>query len=482
MFTLSHFNLIPTNFACCVRSLLSLILFNLTLIIALSTSSSSAGEVRPNIILLLADDLGYGDLGCYGNKNINTPVLDHLASQGVKLTHHYANGPECTPTRVALLTGKYQQWVGGLECAIGTGNVGRYDDAIRLREQDDLGLPNNRSTLIGHLKNAGYRTAIFGKWHLGYEPKFNPQRHGFDETFYCIGGGMDYFHYLDNRAGYNLFRDGYPVSGEGYFTDMITDRAIDFLKRQTKNQPFFLYVPYTCPHFPFQGPNDRQKDPLPLDSPLWVQNSAPPEVYRAMIEHMDRRIGDLLATLNEADEIRTETLVIFASDNGGSRSARNDPHRGIKGETYEGGIRVPAILHWPGQLPEGKVSTQPSLTFDFSASIAKLAGLDANARSHYEGIDIVSHLREGKPDQTRTLFWRKPRGETVWMGVRDGSWKLVAQKNGDSSNIELFNLEKDPRESIDLASEHPQVLERLWSLYQEWEQRTRANRRGQSVN
>ena len=450
----------------------------LTLTIAIGCLPSSAKETRPNVILLLADDLGYGDLGCYGNENITTPVLDRLARQGVRLTHHYANGPECTPTRVALLTGKYQQWVGGLECAIGTGNVGRYDDAIRLRAKDDLGLPTAQSTLIRHLKQAGYRTAIFGKWHLGYEPKFNPQRHGFDETFYCIGGGMDYFHYLDNKAGYNLFQDGQPVSGEGYFTDMVTDHAIHFLKRQTKDQPFFLYVPYTCPHFPFQGPNDRQDDPLTLDSPLWNQNTAPPKVYREMIEHMDRRIGDLLGCLNESPEIRSQTLVIFASDNGGSGSARNYPCRGIKGETYEGGIRVPAILHWPGYLNEGQVSTQTSMTFDFSASIAKLAGVETQDLDHYEGIDIVSHLRDKKADLRRTLFWRKPRGDTVWMGVREGNWKLVARSDAGSSKAELFNLEDDPRESVDLAEEHPQIFERLRDSYSRWETQTRAERRG----
>ncbi len=225
---------------------------------------NAANSDPPNIVFILADDMGYGDLACYGRGDIRTPSLDRLAEQGVRFTNHYANGPECTPTRVAFLTGRYQQWIGGLECAIGTGNVGRYDDAIRLREQDDLGLPVNQQTIVRLLKDAGYATAITGKWHLGYEPKFAPHLHGFDETLYCIGGGMDYFHYLDTVAGYNLFRDGNPIRREGYFTDMVTDEAIAFLRRQQRK--FFLYVPYTCPHSPFQGPEDYRPDPLPLDS------------------------------------------------------------------------------------------------------------------------------------------------------------------------------------------------------------------------
>jgi len=241
-----------------------------TLLVVLAAMLFAAEPIeagRPNVVFILADDLGYGDLACYGRADIKTPCLDQLARQGVRFTNHYANGPECSPTRTALLTGRYQQWIGGLECAIGTGNVGRYDDAVRLREKHELGLPAEEQTIVRLLHDAGYATAIIGKWHLGYEPKFAPQHHGFDHTFYCIGGGMDYFHYLDNVAGYNLFQDGNPIRREGYFTDLITDDAMQFIQRQ-KDRPFFLYVPYTCPHSPFQGPGDHRPNPLPLDSPL----------------------------------------------------------------------------------------------------------------------------------------------------------------------------------------------------------------------
>lgn len=431
---------------------------------------------RPNIVFILADDLGYGDLGCYGRRDIKTPFLDRLATQGVRFTQHYANGPECTPTRAAFLTGRYQQWVGGLECAIGTGNVGRYDDAIRLREKNDLGLPTTETTIVRLLKQAGYATALTGKWHLGYEPKFAPHLHGFDTTFYCIGGGMDYFHYLDTVAGYNLFQDGKPINREGYFTDLMTDEAIRFVQRNC-HQPFFLYLPFTAPHSPFQGPEDYQNDPLPLDSPLWKQGKAPPQVYRAMIERMDFCIGRVLAVLTRLN-LEEKTVVIFASDNGGTGSARNDPLSGIKGSTFEGGIRVPAIVRWPGVVPIGIESDQPCITFDFTASIARIAGVTSDPDKPFEGMDIIRHVAEKRADVPRTLYWRKPRGQTLWQGIREGTLKYVAQHRGDTLREYLFDISTDVAEKKNLKDTLPGVFTRLKRMYLTWEAKTRKNRRG----
>jgi N-acetylgalactosamine-6-sulfatase len=363
-----------------------------------------------------------------------------------------------------------------LECAIGTGNVGRYDDAIRLRETNDLGLPPSQQTIVRLLKQAGYATAITGKWHLGYEPKFAPHLHGFGYTFYCTGGGMDYFHYLDNVAGYNLFQDGHPIRREGYFTDLATDEAIKFIEQQN-GSPFFLYLPYTCPHSPFQGPGDQLPDPLPLDSPLWRQSNAPPDVYVAMIERMDQQIGRLLDFVDER-QLSDETVVIFAGDNGGTRSARNAPLSGIKGSTKEGGIRVPAMARWPGVISPQTISEQVSITFDFTASIASIAGVSANDAQPFEGIDILRHASERRPEVERTLFWRKPRGTTVWKGVREGSLKLVAQRRGDEESEFLFDISTDVAERHDLREQRPADLKRLRTLYRTWEERTRRNRRG----
>ncbi|MEL6105074.1 MAG: sulfatase-like hydrolase/transferase, partial [Planctomycetota bacterium] len=424
----------------------------------------------PNVVFILSDDLGYGDLACYGRKDIQTPRLDAMAKAGVKFTTHYANGPECSPTRAAFLTGRYQQWIGGLECAIGTGNVGRYDDAIRLRETNDLGLPADVPTLPALLQKAGYETAIFGKWHLGYEPKFAPKMHGFDHSYYCIGGEMDYFHFIDNRAGYNLFRDGKPISDKGYFTDLMTDQAIRFLTTP-RNKPYFLYLPYTCPHSPFQGPSDQRPHPLPLHSTLWKQGKAPPDVYRAMIEHMDKRIGDVL------DSVDDNTLVVFTSDNGGTKSARNDPYRGIKGSTFEGGIRVPAIMYWPRRLSAGSVCSVPTVTFDWTKTIADLAGVDFPESHSLEGVNLLKVLSEDTPQ--RTLYWRKPRGDQIWKGVRDGDWKYVADRRGSVEREYLFNLSSDEREAKNLIDSNPAQAKRLRAKFDEWEKRTRENRRGQ---
>jgi len=438
-----------------------------------------AEDTPPNIVFILADDLGYGDLGCYGNAKIDTPRLDEMARQGVRFTAHYANGPECSPTRAAFLTGRYQQWIGGLECAVGTGNVGRYDDAVRLRETNDLGLPASIPTLPSVLKDAGYSTAIFGKWHLGYEAKFAPKHHGFDESYYCIGGEMDYFHYIDLAAGYNLFRDGQPIRDEGYFTDRMTDAAVQFLKR-TQAKPYFLYLPYTCPHAPFQGPADRHKHPLPLDSLLWKQGKAPSKVYRAMIERMDQCIGRVLDSI-DAKESGHSTLVVFASDNGGTRSARNVPLRGIKGGTFEGGIRVPAIAVWPGRLPAGAECDIPCLTFDFTQSFANVAKSKFPDSHVLDGIDILDLVANEKPAPERTLYWRKPRGNSIWRGLRSGKWKYVAQQVDSAEKQYLFDLNRDPSETKNLFTQESELAKGLRVKFDAWEELTRRNRRGRPI-
>ncbi len=422
---------------------------------------------KPNIVFILADDLGYGDLGCYGRQDIKTPVIDRVAAEGVRFTQYYANGPECSPTRTAFLTGRYQHRVGGLECAIGTGNVGRYDDAIRLRETHDLGLPVEETSIARMLKDAGYATAITGKWHLGYEPKFAPHLHGFDHAFYCIGGGMDYFHYLDTVAGYNLFLNGNPIRREGYFTDLATDEAIKFIERHADG-PFFLYVPYTAPHSPFQGPDDYRPDPLPLDSPLWKQGQAPPDVYVAMIEHMDKCIGRILKVLDDKG-LTQDTVVIFSSDNGGTGSARNAPLSKIKGSTFEGGIRVPAVARQPGVIPKGVINDQVCITMDFSASIVRIAGATVPRGREFDGLDILKLVETGRPPRKRTLFWRGRRGDRTWRAVRDGDLKYIRRTGGGRTEEYFFDLKEDVGETRSLLEERPEEVRRLKAMLTGWE-------------
>src|SRR5436190_6704136 len=322
---------------------------------------------RPNIVLVLADDMGYGDLGCYGCSDIRTPNIDSLAKQGLRLTSFYSNGPECTPTRTGLMTGHYQQRIGGLECAIGLGNVGRYDDAIRLANQHELGLPPEQSVLARSLKGAGYATAICGKWHLGYEPKFLPLKHGFDYAFGPLGGAVDYFHHHEPGGEPMLYLNDRPHSREGYMTDLIADEACAFIRRTT--QPFFLYVPFTAPHSPFQGPSDGGQPPVDADG----MNRGSRAKYIEMVERLDTCVGKILKSLDESGAA-ANTLVIFASDNGGPMHSRNEPFSGRKGTTYEGGIRVPCIMRWPGKLIAPSESSQVGITMDLTASILNLAG------------------------------------------------------------------------------------------------------------
>jgi len=428
---------------------------------------------RPNIVFLLADDLGWADLGCFGARDIRTPNIDRLARDGVRFTQFYSNGPECSPTRTALMTGRYQQRVGGLECAIGTGNVGRYDDAARLAAQHDLGLPVSETSIAMLLKRAGYATAIFGKWHLGYEEKFAPNHHGFDQALYCAGGGMDYFHHVEDPPEYTpvLRLNGKPIQRAGYFTDMIADESVRWLGEQaTRNraQPFFLYVPFTAPHSPFQAPDEDSPKPLPADSPRWNQGKAPPRVYAAMIERMDVAIGRILAAL-EQHGLAGRTLVIFESDNGGTASARPAGLRGQKGTTFEGGIRVPAMARWPGVLPAGREFHAPALTFDFTCSMLRAAGIAPGSHRELDGIDVLRFAASGSAPAERAVFWRQRRGDRTWRAVRLGNLKYVSRQDGKEIEEWLFDIAADRAEEHDLRSTRPGDVARLKKLLAEWE-------------
>lgn len=433
--------------------------------ITLSATRPVQAEGRPNIVMILADDLGYGDLGCYGHPRAKTPSIDALARQGVRCTQHYSNGTECSPTRTALLTGRYQQRAGGLECAIGTGNVGRYDEAIRLAEARSLGLPAKQTVIPGKLQDAGYSCGVFGKWHLGYEPKFNPIEHGWDAFLGYLGGNVHYFNHRETSELHVLFRGRLPVYREGYMTTMITDDSIAFIDQQ--QGPFFLYVSHECPHFPFQGPGDADKVVTPEN---WMELDA--DAYVAMLENLDDEVGRLLAAL-DAKGIADNTIVIFASDNGGfAKAGHMGPLSGSKSSTLEGGIRVPLIIRWPGHIDPGQTSDQVSVTFDLTASFLKLAGANV-ADGRLEGYDIINHLAAGKPDVARTLFWRGKRGDRVWAAVRDGDLKYVRKDQAGRREQWLYDLSSDIGEANDLADNQPQEAQRLQTLLEAWEQDVR---------
>jgi N-acetylgalactosamine-6-sulfatase len=421
-----------------------------------------ASARRPNIVFILADDLGYGDVGVYGCPDIRTPEIDRLASQGVRFTHFYASAPECTPTRAALLTGRYPQRVGGLECAIGIGNVGRYDDAIRLRSRNDLGLPAEETSLAQMLKGAGYATAITGKWHLGYEPKFHPHRHGFDYFFGPLGGAVDYFRHTEPEGEHMLYRGDAPVHRKGYLTDLIAAEAVGQIRKRGKGKPLFLYVPFTAPHDPYQGPGGEKPEPARA-------------TYAAMVERLDRGVGEIVKAL-DAEGLAPNTLVLFTSDNGGARFARNAPFSRGKGTTFEGGIRVPCIARWPGVLPAEAAADQVGITMDLTASLARIAGAGPPPKRSFDGMDILQAVENGRPAQARTLFWRLRRGDRTRRAVRDGSLKYICEKDGGKTEEYLFDLERDPAEQTNLLQSRGAEAEKLRAKLADWETAVRPTR------
>ncbi len=428
----------------------------------------SRADSPPNIVFILVDDMGYGDISCYGAPDAKTPNLDQLSDQGVRFTQFYANGPECTPSRTAILTGRYPQRVGGMECAIGTGNVGRYDDAIALAEQSELGLPADHAVLAPGLKAAGYQTAVFGKWHLGYEPKFSPLDQGFDEFRGFLGGNVDYFYHVE-LSDLPVLLDGREfVEREGYMTHLITDDALEFLDRQSSEAPFFLYLPYSTPHFPFQAPDDPKPDALP-PAETWTLGSR--DTYIRMLEDMDANIGQVLAKL-DASGFSENTIVVFASDHGAMKPGYNTPFRDFKGTLFEGGIRVPCIVRWPGQIHPGSVSDRVGTLMDLTTSFLHAAG--AEVPSDLDGTDLLNEERAERPMMPRTLFWRAKRGVRIWSAVRDDDLKMVWKQEGDQIESWVFDISHDPSESNPLES--TKHADRLTQLFRDWESSVVASR------
>jgi len=423
-------------------------LFLLGSFLPLAASLFAASAPRPNVVFILADDLGYADLSCQGATDIRTPNIDRLAKEGVRLTDFYANGPVCSPTRCGLMTGRYQQHIGGLEWAIPPG-------------KKHLGLPAGEKTIAAMLHEAGYVTALSGKWHLGYTADRAPNAHGFDRFFGLLSGNHDYFTHRENNGEPDLYLDDKPVVMEGYSTHLITRHALQFLDA-IKDKPFFLYVAFNAPHFPFQGPEDAARQ---ITLKEWAQGTR--ETYVKMVEAMDGGAGEILAALDRHGLTR-KTLVVFASDNGGDRYSRNGPLAKGKGQLWEGGIRVPCLARWPGHIPSQKVCPQIGITMDWTATIAELAGAKPPKDRPFEGIDLLRILSGKSHVRERTLFWRRAGPDFVktHRAARRGDWKLVEDTKGKSF---LYNLAQDIGETNNLADAEPARVAKLRKLLDGWE-------------
>jgi arylsulfatase A-like enzyme len=403
----------------------------------------------PNVVLIVTDDLGYGDVGSYGSPDAKTPNIDRLAREGVRLTDFYANGPTCTPTRAALISGRYQQRF-ELERPLGSGV--------------ETGLPPEGRSLPQLLRSNGYATALVGKWHLGEKPQFGPNAHGFDYFFGFKSGFVDYYQHTGGDGMHDLFENEMPVHVDGYMTDLITERSLRFIEQNAQRR-FFLEVAFNAPHWPYQVPDHPS---TARDDAIHVQpydpDSGTRQDYIAMLERADRGIGEILALLDKQG-LAANTLVIFTNDNGGEWLSRNAPLFHRKHTLWEGGIRVPAILRWPGRLPAGVASRQVGISFDLTASIVAATNTPLPAGAALEGIDLLPILAGRSPLVERTIFWRTYYNNRRMRAVRSGDWKLLI----DGESAMVFDLRDDVGERNDLARERQDVARRLRPLVAAWE-------------
>ncbi len=415
---------------------------------------------QPNIVLIVADDLGYGDLGCYGSTVNKTPHIDALSVGGLRFTDFHSAGPMCSPTRAAMLTGQYQQRFGRI-----------FDSALSGTDHRDRGLPSEAVTIAELLQEQDYATGCFGKWHLGYQPPWLPHDHGFDQFRGLASGDGDFHTHIDRSGNPDWWRNNRLEPDEGYTTDLLTKYSVEFIQ-QNRDQPFFLYLPHLAIHFPWQGPDDppQRKQGRSYHDDKWGIIPHPANVsphVTAMIESLDNSVAEIVAALRKWD-LEKNTLVIFTSDNGGylnygarfQNISSNGQLRGQKTELYEGGHRVPTIASWPGMIRAG-VTDEIGHSTDILPTLAKLAGI-SKSRIQSDGVDLSQLLFRSEPLAQRTLFWRAGSKRAV----RRGPWKLVVERN----RTELYNLDQDLSERRNVADSQPALVDELKSAWSAWEE------------
>jgi arylsulfatase A-like enzyme len=423
-------------------------------------AQSGAASAKPNVVVILMDDLGYGDIGSYGVRDAATPNLDRLAREGVRLTDAYANGPTCSPTRAGFISGQYQQRY-KIEWPLGA-----------VAGDADRGLAVTGASLPALLKQNGYATGLFGKWHLAFKHEMGPNVHGFDEFFGFMSGALDYYTHRRGDGTPDLYENTTPVESPRYLTDEITARALDFVARHDK-QPFFLEVAFNAVHWPYEPPDmpdSARRVPKPATAGDLALYDGPEDMnpptrrdYVRILERADEGVGQILAELDRRG-LRRNTLVIFTNDNGGEWLSRNAPLKERKNTLWEGGIRVPMILRWPGILPVNKLSNQVAITMDLTATILSATGTTVPTTHKLEGIDLVPVLSGRAPLVARDLFWRRPR-PFLQRAARSGNWKLL----WEGQQFYLFDLGKDPGEITDLTPAHPDIVRKLKMAIEAWE-------------
>jgi arylsulfatase A-like enzyme len=407
----------------------------------------------PNILFIVVDDCGYADLGCTGQTDYATPALDRLAAEGIRFTQAYANAPLCTNTRVALMTGRYQY-----RLPIGLVEPLRWSD----RDQPEMGLPPGFPTLPSLLRDAGYRTALIGKWHLGYLPRFGPLKSGYDEFFGVMGGYTGYYTHIGDSDALDFYEGETPIERQGYVTDLLSERAARWVgEASAAPAPYFLSLHYTAPHWPWSAPSVEAAARRRETSRAEFTEGGSTRIYGEMMQILDAGTGRVLDTVRRASG--RETFVIFTSDNGGERFSKIWPFVGRKFDLLEGGLRVPQICWWPGRIAAGTVTDQVSITMDLSATCLAAAGATAASDCPPDGVDLLLHLTGATPEFERTLYWRM--GNRRQRAVRRGDRKYLKVADREF----LFDIAYDPRERGDLAKKEPALLAELRGLWEAWD-------------
>ena len=423
---------------------------------------TAAQGAKPNVIFIMADDLGYADVSCYGQRDYTTPNIDRIAVEGLRFTQGYANSSVCSATRVALITGRYQYRLPvGLE------------EPINASTPKDVGLPPSHPTLPSLLRTAGYGTTLVGKWHLGYLPEFSPLKSGYDHFFRIFGGAADYFNHGFDYArqgptASQLYEQEVPIERHGYMTNLLGDRAVQVAEGYARSkQPFFMSLHFTAPHWPWEGPDDEAESKRIRD--LFHRDGGSQKTYATMVQSLDVNIGRVLQAL-DAHGLADNTIVIFTSDNGGERFSKTWPFTGMKQELLEGGLRVPSIVRWPGRVAAGSTSEQVMITMDWVPTLLAAAGVAPDPAYALDGEDLGSSVSGRTAPHPRKLYWRYKAGSQ--RAIRDGDWKYL-HING---NEFLFDVVQDPRERANLKARHKDVFERLRNDWHAWNETMLAER------
>jgi arylsulfatase A-like enzyme len=418
-----------------------------------------AQSTKPNIVFILADDLGYADVSCYGQRDYTTPNIDRLAFEGFRFTQGYSNSPDCSATRTALITGRYQA-----RLAVGL------EEPVTPSSPKDVGLPPSHPTLPSLLKKAGYGTTLVGKWHLGYLPDFSPLKSGYDHFFGVFGCCADYFnHGADAPRAYQLPVPGLasqlheqevPVERLGYMTNLLGDRAVQTVEGYAKSkEPFLLSLHFTAPHWPWEGPDDEAESKRIRS--ILHRDGGTQRTYAAMVQSLDINVGRVLQAL-EANGLASNTIVVFTSDNGGERFSNMWPFSGMKHELLEGGLRIPVIARWPGRIAAGSVSDQVMITMDWMPTLLAAAGTAPDAAYPTDGEDLAPIMTGPMAPHPRKLYWRYKAGSQ--RATRDGNWKYLRI----AGNEFLFGVVQDPRERANLKDREKDVFDRLKRDWEAW--------------